>query len=100
MSPLFILEGERQYKPKRINFTADRKVHQVQAEDGRNFVKRITFLDEAGEQISSYNPTNYTRGGKIYQIEEGEELIGVYGDYGEQTGQWCFQSFGFIVKLK
>lgn len=58
----------------------------MQAEDGRSFVKRITFLDEAGAQIGSYNPTNYTRGGPIYQIDENEELIGVYGDYGEQTG--------------
>jgi len=43
-SPLYIVEGEKQQKPKVINFSADRKVNWVQAEDGVNYVKRVTIV--------------------------------------------------------
>ena len=57
----------------------------------------MTFLDKGGKLIDKYNPMNHrVHEGTKYELQENEELIGVYGvkDLAEY-----FNSFGFIVKV-
>ena len=56
-------------------------------------------MDNADNDIYVYNPTNKNEPITTYKIGDNEELIGVYGFYGNE-GSSHFNSFGFIVKVK
>jgi len=52
-------------------------------------------MDEARNEIASYNPTNMKRKGPVLKLRDEETLIGVYG---VKDKKGFFTSFGFIVK--
>ena len=58
---------------------------------------RVTFIDRHDKEIDSYNPRNDPRDGKVYEIGENEELIGVYGKKEQDT---LLNALGFIVKVR
>ena len=78
----------------------ERKVKAVQAWGGANFTRRLTFLDQLGEEIDHYEPSDFhfERDGPQLVLENGEELVGIYGTIGEYC-DW-FTSFGFLIKSK
>ena len=57
----------------------------------------VTFFTKGGAEIDSYSTkAMMTKGGGTYHdLEENEELIGVYGVRGKNKYQ--FTSFGFIA---
>ena len=57
----------------------------------------VTFFTKSGAEIDSYSTkTMMTKGGGNYhELEENEELIGVYGV--KNKNKYQFTSFGFIV---
>ena len=51
-------------------------------------------------EFDSYNPYNSNNNACTpVVLEPDEELIGVYGFYGDKTYDSFFHSFGFIVKV-
>ena len=54
-------------------------------------------MDEAGNEVSVYNPSNDTHNTTSYRLNYDEELIGVYGVKDKRS---YFSGFGFIVKVK
>jgi len=52
-------------------------------------------MDEARQEIASYNPFEMRQRGPVLKLRNEESLIGVYGVLGKQG---YFTSFGFIVK--
>ena len=59
----------------------------------------MIFEDAVGKVIAKYE--NVATGGAYRKInlEENEELIGIYGSYNSNYNNW-FSRFGFIVKVK
>lgn len=53
-------------------------------------------MDEYRQDIASYNPLEMKKKGAVIQLNDEEQLIGVYGVKGKQDH---FTSFGFIVKV-
>ena len=62
----------------------------------------MKFWDKDGNLISSYNPLNwnYAANEIKHELQENEELIGVYGIMSNNGYYRCLKSFGFIIKVK
>ena len=84
---------------KTIVFPEDRPIRAVQAWGGSNFTRRLTFLDAENEEIDFYEPSvfHFERDGPLHELEEGESLIGFYGEISDRRDY--FTSFGFITKI-
>ena len=69
--------------PQTITFDERFPISAVSAYDNQhtwNNVRAIRFLDSEGETVYQYNPKNQDLLDSVtYHLEEGEELIGVYG---------------------
>jgi len=64
--------------------------------DTGSYTYRIRFIDDAGNEVYAYNPSNTLVQTTSIQLRDNEELIGVYGV--KDKWSW-FSSFGFIVKV-
>ena len=69
----------------------------VQACDNRgsDFIQKMWFFDKNNRKIDSYNPRLLKFDGALFEIEEGAEIIGVYGVMGKRD---YLTSLGFLVK--
>lgn len=94
-SPEFAAEGIESENYGQIDFTEHkRKVTQVQSNssiDGR--IYSLWLNDAAGQPVYSYNTTGSGVNGSVYQLEENERIIGVYG---QKAGKTRIVAFGFI----
>ena len=70
---------------QKIEFDGNRPVKTVQGADnngGYNYITAVKFMDEDSNQVSCYDPADNNMNlypGKVHQIGDNEELIGVYG---------------------
>ena len=95
-SPVFEKEDVNHDTIKSITFQSNKKVAFVQAHDGDgDTISRIHFMDEQKQELGCYNPYSLTQKGPLLRIQDGEELIGVYGVKDKSN---YFTSFGLIVK--
>ena len=60
-------------------------------------IAAIKFMDKACKQVSIYDPNHSLDRnlGQMHQLEDNEELIGVYGKKVSY-----FHAFGFIVRVR
>ena len=98
-SPVFQKENVEHKDPKTIWFKAGNPIRKVQQSHSGdvNYIYSIYFLDKANDEIANYNPGDNDKNGPVFDIDQNEEIFGVYGvkdkyDY--------FTSFGFIVRTK
>ena len=54
-------------------------------------------MNDAGNEVYAFNPTDDTPKTTAYRLRDNEELIGVYGVKDKRS---YFSSFGFIVKVR
>jgi len=61
-------------------------------------ISSVEFYDSEEEKVVSVSSRAKITGADEYELEENEELIGVYGVMNEHMER--LSSFGFIVKVK
>jgi len=86
-----------------INFLDSAAVRSIRAsectDEDAAWIGNISFLDGAGQVLAEYTP--FEEGGvtRTLRLEEGQELIGVYGFH--RTGRSkAIRGLGFIVKVR
>lgn len=102
-SPTFEKEGRSHAHQETFHFNVNQPVRSLKAEESGNSqtnseLWNLSFMNQDGNEIHTYNSGNTTGTQTEYYLEDNEQLIGVYGAYRLENSY--FAAFGFIVKVR
>ena len=69
----------------------------IRGSNNSDCIQHLYFMDRDHNIIAAYDPFNLGNHGKELELQEHEEIVGIYGVY--NRAQW-FSSLGFIVKVR
>ena len=97
MSPTFEMAGIEHEIESHVVFADSKLVRSIQCCDNRGSeqIRKLWFLDKDSKKIGWYNPVRQRIEGVKYHLEEGTELIGVYGVCKKRS---FLTTFGFLVR--
>ena len=93
-SPVFLGKGINEDNLKKKKITS--QVKKIQGTKNENMITSIILKDKNGEKISRIGTKEEKEDAKEVILEDGEEIIGVYGTK-DKNGEGWFNSLGFIV---
>ena len=92
-SPLFLAGGITADNLKQLRFDEKKSIKTIHGDASDKLIRKLFLKDKDKNDITKIEASNDNAGQEI-QLEEGEEIIGIYGNKNNDN---CFYNLGFIV---